>query len=244
MANHYGQLCYTYLIGWKDLDRWYYGRRTANRLPPENDFWDEYDTSSKYVKEQIRLYDDPDIKKIHKKFESVDECKIFEEKFIDRVNAVKSDRWLNKGNAGRNFDTTGRPLSEKHKAAISRHFKGKPLSKDRNPRQGNIGVWWRTHSMTDEQKKKISDRMKGVIQTPEQRLKNSLANRGKIVSEETKIKLRKPKPPGFGARMSQRQKGIKHPSSNCFVCGIKSSLANLSRWHNNNCKMKSVHDCS
>lgn len=48
MSNNH--LTYTYLIGWSNHNKWYYGRRTAKNCHP-NEFWKTYFTSSKYVKE-------------------------------------------------------------------------------------------------------------------------------------------------------------------------------------------------
>jgi len=63
---------YTYLIGWSKHNKWYYGRRTKNSLIPEEDFWNVYKTSSKYVKEFVSKFGDPDIRQIRKKFDCAD----------------------------------------------------------------------------------------------------------------------------------------------------------------------------
>jgi len=39
-------LPYTYLIGWSNLNTWYYGRRTSKNCHP-SDLWQKYFTSSK-----------------------------------------------------------------------------------------------------------------------------------------------------------------------------------------------------
>ena len=59
-------MAYTYLIGWRKLDKWYYGYR--NRDNPESDLWVEYFTSSKYVKEFRELHGEPDVVRVHRVF--------------------------------------------------------------------------------------------------------------------------------------------------------------------------------
>lgn len=51
---------YTYLIGWSNQNKWYYGVRTAKNCHP-GDLWTTYFTSSKYVKQFITQYGEPDI---------------------------------------------------------------------------------------------------------------------------------------------------------------------------------------
>lgn len=99
---------YTYLIRWNQLDLNYYGRRTAKDCHPE-EFFISYFTSSNYVSDIIAEYGMPDIIKIHKIFSDVDSCKLQEERFLKRVNAAKSLRWINQTNGDKKFDKTGKP---------------------------------------------------------------------------------------------------------------------------------------
>jgi len=59
---------YTYLIGWKTQNKWYYGVRFAKGCHP-NDLWNLYKTSSKHVKKMIEENGNPDIIQIRKIFE-------------------------------------------------------------------------------------------------------------------------------------------------------------------------------
>ena len=67
---------YTYLIGWIDVDLWYYGRRTAEGCHPEELFI-SYFTSSKVVYDIRSEFGEPDVIRTHKFFSERNEraCK-------------------------------------------------------------------------------------------------------------------------------------------------------------------------
>ena len=46
---------YTYLIGWKEKNLWYYGVRYSKDCDT-NDLWESYYTSSKYVQKAREKY--------------------------------------------------------------------------------------------------------------------------------------------------------------------------------------------
>lgn len=173
--NKHGHWCYTYLLGWRDRDIWYYGYRGANETAPENDL-PFYLSSSEEVYDTIRLYGYPDVEKVHKLFASKDEAKAFETKFLHRVNAVKSPRWLNKHDGGPNWGVA-RFFSDEHKRRISESKKG--------------------HKHSDEAKKAMSESRKEYMASDEgkEHLATMIANRdpkanvGKKRSEETKRKI-------------------------------------------------------
>jgi hypothetical protein len=101
---------YTYLIGWKKLDIWYYGRRTAKDCHPD-EFWKTYFTSSEYVSEFRKIHGEPDVIKVHKVFTDSDislrilKCINQEKRFLRRMKVVINDKWLNADYGDR--DTTG-----------------------------------------------------------------------------------------------------------------------------------------
>lgn len=100
---------YTYLIGWTKLNIWYYGRRTKKGCDP-NELWKKYFTSSVYVQRFRETYGEPDIVQVRKIFigtNSVVRCSRFEEGVIRRLKAVSKPNWLNKGNGGAAFNTSG-----------------------------------------------------------------------------------------------------------------------------------------
>lgn len=101
---------YTYLVGWRKLDRWYYGYRGA--LYPDCDLWIKYFTSSKYVHQFRETNGEPDVIRVHKTFISKHDAIEFEAKFLTRVKAVRSDRWINRAVKGEKFRSPDR-FSEK-----------------------------------------------------------------------------------------------------------------------------------
>lgn len=83
---------FTYLIGWRSLDVWYYGYKTGST----DQLWTTYFTSSELVREHRSLYGEPDVVRIHMMFSNKTEALAYENKFLRRVKAVRSPRWLNR----------------------------------------------------------------------------------------------------------------------------------------------------
>ena len=94
---------YTYLIGWSELDLWYYGVKFGKSADPEK-FWVNYFTSSKYVKNLRDEFGEPDVREIRKTFNSKESASDWERKVIRRLGAVWSDKWINRGNGGHEFN--------------------------------------------------------------------------------------------------------------------------------------------
>ena len=102
IVRHYHTImAYTYLIGWKAHDKYYYGMRYANDLAPNDDLWSVYKPSSVYVHKFVEEFGEPDVIRVHKEFEDKDEAYLFETRFLRRVDAVNNERWLNQNIAGR-----------------------------------------------------------------------------------------------------------------------------------------------
>lgn len=109
---------YTYLIGWSKHNVWYYGSRFCNnkrQIANPSDLWNPYKTSSIYVKQTIKELGEPDVIQVRKTFSSAKEALSWEETVIRRMNIVQSERWLNKNNAGKNFNTAGLPANNRGK---------------------------------------------------------------------------------------------------------------------------------
>ena len=96
---------YAYLIGWSELDRWYYGIRFAKKAHPD-DLWVTYFTSSKHVKAFAAEHGPPTIKQIRKIFEEgdVEVAREYEHKVLRRLKVVNNDKWLNE------TDNKSRPI--------------------------------------------------------------------------------------------------------------------------------------
>ena len=86
---------YTYLLGWSDLDRYYYGVRFAKDCNT-TDLWVTYFTSSKYVKEFRRIHGEPDIVQIRKEFDDIEMARLWEHKVLRRLRVVNNEKWINK----------------------------------------------------------------------------------------------------------------------------------------------------
>lgn len=202
--NRFGQLCYTYLLGWKSLDVWYYGYRAANKLSPYEDL-PIYLSSSTYVKSFIENNGKPDIIRVHKCFESKFEAKNYETRFITKVNAVKSQRWLNRHDGGKDWGVA-RFFSNDHKRKISESKMG--------------------HFVSNETKQKMSEKKKEYYGTDEGKIhlkkminsRDAAWNIGVPMSDEQKSKISKTK------RIKQSQPGYVSPNK-----GIKRTLEQCKR---------------
>lgn len=98
---------YCYLIGWSKQTKFYYGVRYSVKTNciyesgcHPDDFWVTYFTSSKYVTEHRRLYGEPDIIQIRKTFKTSSAAIKWEEKVLRRLNAVSSNKFINKNISG------------------------------------------------------------------------------------------------------------------------------------------------
>lgn len=155
---------YTYLIGWKNLNKYYYGVRYAHDCDP-SDLWKTYFTSSNYVKEYVVKHGQPDVIQVRKTFNTGAEAMLWESKFLTKVNAMHNESFLNKqinGNWCMDIETRMK-ISSSHKAK-------------------NI-------KRSDEFKRNISEKNSGKIRTEQQKLNMSIAKTGSIVTEDHKMAL-------------------------------------------------------
>jgi len=181
---------YTYLVGWKKLDKWYYGSRVANKKPPIEDLFCEYFTSSNSVKLFIKEHGTPDTIKIHKEFESAEDCRAYEEKFLKFVDVTHKTKWLNKNDIhappilfGADNGFFQKTHSDETKARWSRDRVGKtPTDETRKKLCGRV-PWnkGKTDCFSEETRMKLSISLTG----------KTAWNKGKIgcFSEETLMKM-------------------------------------------------------
>ena len=176
-------MAYTYLIGWSKLNKWYYGVRFSKNCSPD-DLWVKYFTSSKYVKEYRKNNGEPDIVEVRKIFESSEEARNWETRFIKKIKAVGNSNWLNKTDNTNKFYSEGE-LSLEHK---------KKLSKIRSEK--NIGNTFRKGKKFSEEsilKLKISRNarkdkpMLGKKMSDEAKNKMRLSKLGKKMNDSFKI---------------------------------------------------------
>lgn len=188
---------YTYLIRHLPTNRVYYGVRSANKLPPEQDLWHQYFTSSPKIQQLIEETgcDSFDVE-IRRVFETREQAVAWETRVLRRCRVLEDDRWINQNVAGYIMPT------EESRKKISDFHKGKPKSKEQieKIRQSNVG------------------KNKGKIATEDHRRKNSEAHKGekngrygKAVSEETRRRISEAKKGkqqahNKGIQMSDEQK--------------------------------------
>ena len=147
---------YTYLIGWTNHNKWYYGVRFAKGCAP-NDLWIKYFTSSKVVKEFYSNYGNPDIIQIRKTFNTVDSARQWESNVLKKMNVINEDKWLNQtNNKATSLEASRKkrkPLSKEHKELLLNSRRGKKNSEEHKLAllQSRLGT---KHS--EEAKKKMS----------------------------------------------------------------------------------------
>jgi hypothetical protein len=210
---------YTYLIGWTDQQKYYYGVRYAKNCSP-GDFWTKYFTSSPAVLSMRLLHGDPDIRQIRKMFSNREQARQWETRVLTRMKVVVREDFLNKNNAPAppinnrvmSADTKekigssnrGKPKSEAHKQKIRvarakqvNTRKGIPVSEETKQKIREARAKQIT---TDETRKKMSESRKGEKhwtygkpRSEETKQKIREANLGKVLSEETKQKMRGPR---------------------------------------------------
>lgn len=96
---------YTYLIGWSNTKRWYYGVRYAKSSKclyetgcHPDDLWVTYFTSSNAVKMYVLEHGDPDVIEIRKTFSNEEDAIEWERKVLRKMNVIRDERWLNESN--------------------------------------------------------------------------------------------------------------------------------------------------
>ena len=206
---------YTYLIGWRELDTWYYGVRTANLKPPSEDLWGDYFTSSKIVKEFRELHGEPDVIRVHKVFETPHDAVEFEKKILRRMNVVSSDRFLNRTTGGSDGFHSGKYRTSATYEKISAKLKGRTIRsgwKHTDDAKAKIGEKSSTRRHTEDTKAKWSEQRKGIKPW----------NIGVSASEASRKK------------MSETARSQSHTCPHCDKTGGNVMF----RWHFENCKKK------
>lgn len=85
---------YTYLIGWPQLNTWYYGVRYCKGCRP-SDLWTKYFTSSNRVKKFRVEHGEPDVIEIRKTFTDAESARLWEHKVLVRMGIKRDFRFLN-----------------------------------------------------------------------------------------------------------------------------------------------------
>jgi hypothetical protein len=152
-------LPYTYLIGWSNLNIWYYGRRTAKNCHP-SELWKKYFTSSKEVAKFRKDHGEPDIIQVRKTFTDPKKCSLWECRLLKKIDAQHDPRFLNKRNGDYKWDTTGINPSKESNIKRSKKLKKRIITKN--------------HAL------KISKSLTGIKHTEQRRLNMSINGKGKF----------------------------------------------------------------
>lgn len=93
---------YTYIIGWSQIKKFYYGVRYAKKTNclyssgcHPDDFWNTYFTSCSIIKEYRKIYGEPDVIEIRKTFNDAESARKWEIKVLRRMKVTRDDKWLN-----------------------------------------------------------------------------------------------------------------------------------------------------
>lgn len=162
---------YCYLIGWSELNTYYYGVRYATKWKclydtgcHPDDFWVTYHTTSPEVEKFREQYGEPDIRQIRKTFKTSKEATQWEKNVLRRVGAPKGDKWLNiSGGGGCHTEVTGKKISEGLKK-FYQTLEGEKVKMEigRKTAAANRG-----RKQSEETKRKRSEAMKGRSKSKE-----------------------------------------------------------------------------
>ena len=108
---------FTYLIGWSQENKFYYGVRYAKNCNP-SDLWTKYFTSSKYVMEFRQQYGEPDIIQVRKTFNNKEKARMWEEKVLRRIKIKSDTKWLNKTDTPMKLPILEGPCTETRRISI------------------------------------------------------------------------------------------------------------------------------
>lgn len=221
-------MSYTYLIGWVELDKWYYGSRFAKNSKPD-DLWKTYFTSSKFVKAMTAKHGDPDVIEIRRVFDEREKAIEWERKVIRRMGLIMNKRWLNLANGGSNMAAEERSIRTRNNMSKSqrkgvlqkygfedyeeyRYFILYCLNDGMTPNKIRI-VYGINGWMLDEiiktvdgsfLKKCFKTAFKGKLKTMEHRQNISKGRKGIIFSEEHKENLKQSKSKSLDKRIRTR----------------------------------------
>ena len=190
---------YTYLIKHIPTGLVYYGLRTANKVPPQEDLWIHYFTSSPKVHKLIEeTGKDSFLTEIRQVFDSTKKAVNWEPRVLRRCKVLHDPKWINQNIAGYIVPT------EESNKKISDFHKGKPKSEDHKKKIRDSNIGKKKPPRTDEYRALMSklksgenNPMYGKGCTAERAANISAAKKGKPaankgvpMSEEQKAKIR------------------------------------------------------
>ena len=245
---------YTYLIGWKEQNKYYYGVRFAKKCHP-SDLWVKYFTSSKHVKEFREIYGEPDIIQIRKTFSNQKSAQIWETRVLQKMNVIGDERFLNKaiGKSMQDYENRKNIMIEKYgvenpsqlhgvSEKISRSLKGKEKTETH---KNNL-----RKPKSSEGKKNIKKaRIESIKKDPEKfsLLASDAGKKGKgyLWWNNGKISVKSKTSPGIGWERGRIKvwsscapKGHKKEIVICPHCNKEGGKPVMTRFHFDNCNSK------
>jgi hypothetical protein len=224
---------YTYLIGWRSLNLWYYGVRFSKNCHP-SDLWVSYFTSSKYVAALREQHGEPDVVQVRKLFSSAASAQAWEERVLRRMNVLLDERWINRNIKGAYI------LTDDIRDIISRANKGKIVSKSTRLLVSNklTGI-----KRSDETKAKtsIAARARPIITCPHCNKSGSsnTMKRWHFNNCSTLTGIAHTSSPCTPARrLAIQESRLATKKVACCHCGAIADPGNIAQHHNDNCKSK------
>lgn len=167
---------YTYLIGWSNHNKYYYGVRFAKNCNPD-DLWKTYFTSSDKVKKSRLEFGEPDIVEVRKTFVDTKSARLWESKVLRKMNAVSDQRWLNQTDITDKFYHEGPrgKFSETHLKNMSIARRGRKISAEH---AAALHAGRRNSKNSAEHLAILSANRKGHVKSAEtlQKMSNSIKN--------------------------------------------------------------------
>ena len=227
---------YTYLIGWPDLDKWYYGVRYAKNCNP-NDLWVTYKTSSKIVHNFVINYGEPSVIQVRKTHSSVKTAQSWENRVLKKLKVANSSKWLN-GHDSTSFDPSLVPKGDLHwtrqdteRAKKWRDRSGWKLKGGHSKGNAPSGdQHWTRQNSESAQKHHI-------------RMTNNNPNNQLEVKQKKSDYLKKNNPvnlPGVREKIRNTLLGKKRPRKICDFCNTNVADSIYTRYHGNKCKHKNT----
>lgn len=249
---------YTYLIGWSNNNKWYYGVRFAKNCHPQ-ELWKTYFTSSKYVKEYYKQFGEPDTIEVRKIFDSIEDARAHEHKVLKRLNVIKKDNWLNEHNGtspSLECALKGAKTKKPYKENDSRRLKTSLRMKTPKRMQQNLELLKIMQSeecilkakKTKEEKRKNgeydelymrmsitkSEKYKsGEYDEVRAQISNSLKEYYKV-----KIESGWKHPNWFSSEFGKSMADKNNSDTQCPHCFKIGQYRAMKRWHYDNCKFK------
>lgn len=224
----YKQIPYTYLIGWPELNKWYYGVRYAKNCHP-TDLWILYKTSSRLVKSIVSEHGDPTVIQVRKTFVSVNEARQWESRVLKKLHVTTNSKWINKhDNTAFDPDTVPRGINHwtKKDTVAAARWRNRENWKKIAPNGTNHWTAKDT-AAAKKHKHRMSGKdnpnnLPGVKEKKQQYLKEN----NPVFQENVRKKI------------SQSLLGKKRPRKTCEHCQKNIADSIYTKFHGDKCKIK------